>query len=283
MKTPGSKVPGRSWLRGEVSLDEVRSLTKAFGPHGAALFSDDMMQGCTYDVVVVDGPLRVGGDFSSFGENLVGLVVRGDFSVSGVYSDTDDPATGVFVLGNMHAGRVVTTGQLCVKGSLTVDGALVGFYNDYSTEVGGDVITACFVPENHFFRVGGRVRARVVLGDAARFRVPEKLRASITSLGPEEYRTVLVPDVLNPQQDDGEEAEFDYDAFKRRVRKNEPVLLTGASASQPARGPDAERNPVPSTSKKSVMKKSVTKKSPAKKSPAKKSPAKKPAAKQRRR
>ena len=71
MKTPSSTLPGRSWLRGEVSLDEVRTLTKAFGPHGGALFSDDMMQGCTYDVVVVDGPTV--GDLGEITVDVVGF------------------------------------------------------------------------------------------------------------------------------------------------------------------------------------------------------------------
>jgi hypothetical protein len=244
MATRKKGLPGRSWLRGEVTLDEVRALVAAFKPAGEVLFEDELLQGREYDVLVVDGPLHVKGDFDSFAQGLVGLVVRGDFTVDGLYEETDDPATGVFVLGDMRAGRVVTTGALCVKGSLTVEGALVGFYNDWSATIGGDLRAACFVPENHFFRVGGRISVGVVVGRGATFRVPENRRASLAPLEPEASAQVLVDEVLEPGEEDEDPPEFDYDSFKARVRKGLPVLRAGAAPQAPARkSPGARKRP----------------------------------------
>ena len=238
-------ISGRSWKRGEVTLPEVRELVAQF-EHADTLFDDDMMEGCVYDVVVVDGGLDVPGDLSTWNERLVGLVVRGDLTVGGLYTDTDDPATGVYVLGDMRADRVITTGALGVKGSLTVTGALVGFYNDYSAQVHGDVRTPCFYPENHHFEIGGDLEAPVVLGYGASYRVPKRLKARAAELDPARYRTVLLSDVLIPREDDGEEAELDYDAFKTRVRAGLPFFAPGyvpEPAKRPAKKKKARKAP----------------------------------------
>lgn len=129
-KKAASKPFGRSWLKEAVTLDEIRKLTKAW-KDAVPLFDDERMDGSEYDVQVVDGALHVKGDLRTFEHNLCGLVITGDLIVDGLYAETDDPACGVFVLGNMKAAGVVTTGTLGVKGSLTVTEACLGFYNDY--------------------------------------------------------------------------------------------------------------------------------------------------------
>lgn len=115
-KKKKNAIGGRSWLRGEVTLNEVRRLTKKFGAQADALFDDDAMEGSDYDVVVVDSALRVDGDLSTARHGLCGLVVCGDLNVSGAYADYDDPATGVFVFGDMHVGAMRTNGALGVAG-----------------------------------------------------------------------------------------------------------------------------------------------------------------------
>lgn len=222
-KKPAAKkstaaIAGRSFLRGEVTLGEIRALTRGFAEAGP-LFADDMMDGSRHDVVVVDGDLHVPGDLRTFAHKLVGLVVCGSLTVDGLYADTDDPACGVFVLGDMRVGRAITTGSLGVRGSLTASEALVGDYNDYSAWIGGDVHTPLFVPENHYFNIGGRLEAGVVVGYGAAHRVPKALRGRVEALIPKRLRDVLVDAVLQ----DGED-ELDAVGLRERVRENLPVL-----------------------------------------------------------
>jgi hypothetical protein len=219
-KKKQKKLPGRSLLSGDVTLGEIQRLTKPFGDQAEALFDEGSMEGSEYDVLVVDGPLHIEGDFDTFQHKLCGLVVVGDFTVDGVYLDYDDPATGVFVLGNMKAGRVITTGALGVKKSLTVPGSLVGFYNDYSADIGGDVTCECFYPENHHFSIGKKLNAKYVLGSGAEWRVSKHLKASTKPLAAEQWAKVLHASVISGDEED---PELDYDAFKERVTKGLPV------------------------------------------------------------
>lgn len=216
----GSAKLGRSYLAGEVTLDEIRSLTKKF-TEAAPLFTDEMMDGSEYDVQVVDGDLHVSGDLNTFAHKLVGLVVCGRLTVDGLYTDTDDPACGVFVLGDMQAARVITTGSLGVAGSLTATEALVGFYNDYGAFVGKDVKTPLFHPENHHFQIGGKLEVEHVVGYGAEYRVPKQLTKQVLAAIPKNLRAVLVDALV---QGDDDNQELDSEALRRRVREGKPVL-----------------------------------------------------------
>ena len=220
-KRGASKRLGRSWLKGEVTLDEIRKLTKLW-KQAAPLFDDEMMDGSTYDVQVVDGDLHVKGDLRTFEHELCGLVVTGDLTVDGLYAETDDPACGVFVLGDMKAARVVTNGTLGVKGSLMATEACVGFYNDHSASIGKDLVTPLFAPENHHFDIHGKLRATHVVGYGAEYRVPKTMKAAATQLIPKKLSDVLVLEVLIGSDD--EEAELDNTKLRDRVRDGKPVL-----------------------------------------------------------
>jgi len=224
MASKKSKIAGRSLLSGDVTVGEIQRLTKPFGAQAQALFDEDSLDGSEYDVVVVDGPLEIDGDFDSFAYGLCGLVVCGDFTVTGLYTDHDDPATGIYVLGNMFAGRVITTGALGVKKSLTVQGPLVGFYNDYSAQIDGDVKAECFYPENHHFDIGKKLDVPLILGNGAEWRVSKRLKKSATPIASKLLAEKLVPEVL---EGEGDDTEISYDDFKERVRKGLPVLLKG--------------------------------------------------------
>jgi hypothetical protein len=223
-KTTGSHTLGRSWLAGEATIEEIRSLTDSF--EGAEpLFEDDLLIGSVYDIVVADGDLHVEGDLETFKQNLIGLVVRGNLTVGGLYSDTDDPAAGVFVLGDMKCARMVTTGELGVQGSLEVTEALAGFYNDYSATIHGDVTTPLLHPENHHFEIGGKLLATHVIGYGAEYRFATSMRDLAKSKIPSDVRAVLVNEVL-VSDGDGEGAddvELDSSAFIDRVRMGLPV------------------------------------------------------------
>jgi hypothetical protein len=211
---------GRSWLAGEVTLEEIRKLTKGY-ENAAPLFDDELLQGSIYDIVVADGDLRVDGDLDTFKHKLIGLVVKGNLTVTGLFTDTDDPACGVFVAGDMTAARIITTGELGVQGTLTATEALVGFYNDYGAEIGGALVTPLFHPENHHFEIHGKLEARVVVGYGAEYRVPKRLKAETLARIPKRLADVLVDKVI--QREDDEE-ELDSDALMDRVRKGLPVL-----------------------------------------------------------
>lgn len=222
-KTPLSTL-GRSFLKGEVTLDEIRKLTKGF-EDAEPLFDDEMMDGSEYDVRVIDGDLHVKGDLRTFEHDLCGLVVRGNLTVDGLFADTDDPATGVFVLGDMTAARVVTNGTLGVKGTLTATEALVGFYNDYAAEIGKDVITPLFHPENHHFEIGGKLKANVVVGHGAEFRVPKTLKAGAEKLKPKNLYELFVPEVIEGDSEHPQDAEIDSSALRKRVLAGQPIFV----------------------------------------------------------
>lgn len=222
-KKTAANTLGRSFLKGEVTLEEIRQLTKDFD-EAEPLFDDEMMDGTDYDVRVVDGDLHVEGDLRTFEHDLCGLVVTGNLTVDGLFADTDDPATGVFVLGDMTAARVVTNGSLGVKGSLTATEVLVGFYNDYGAEVGKDVVTPFFAPENHHFEIGGTLKAKAVVGHAAEFRIPKAMKADAEKLKPKNLYELLVPEVLEGDPEHPEKAEVDNAALRKRVLAGQPII-----------------------------------------------------------
>lgn len=177
-----------------------------------------------YDVRIAGGDLEIAGDLSTFEARLCGLIVCGSLRVRGRYSDFDDPASFVLVLGDFEAGEVWTAGQLEIQGDATVRGALLGDYNDYSCNVGGDLEARLFYPEEHFFEVDGACRFGIAVGN--RYRINRDV--SFTD-GPA-LREALVDDVLYIEEDDGEAiVELDGGALRKRFREREPLFRANAS------------------------------------------------------
>lgn len=83
-----------------------------------------------------------------------------------------------------------------------------------------------FVPENHFFDIGGKLTCDAVIGRGAEYRVPPRLRKKISLLAPERFRDVLRAEVLEENHGEDELPELDFDAFQRRVLEGKPVLVT---------------------------------------------------------
>lgn len=217
-----SAMKTRSWLEDEVGIDEIRTLTAEFR-ESRGLFRDDVIDGSIYDIVVVDGDLHVDGDLRVVARQWMGLVVRGALTVDGLFVDSDHPATGVFVLGDMRAGSVVTSGVLGVRGSLTVTGPLLGFYNDYGATIGGDLVTPLLHPENHHFTIGGRLEAKAVVGRNAEHRVSGKVtKDDVKARFPKDLLAILVEDVVRGEL--VEEQELDDAKLKKRVLEGLPVL-----------------------------------------------------------
>jgi len=167
---------GRSYQRGEITLEELAALTAGFN-YASALLDEDLL-GNDYDAVVVDGDLHL--PSLTLGAPLAFLVVTGNLVIDGACVDCDEPATGLYVLGNLQAGSVWTGGMLGVQGDLTVARTLAGFYNDYAAIVKGTTRAAVFFPENHYFQFEGAPTFDVVLGNAAPYRVPKQWAAQVT-------------------------------------------------------------------------------------------------------
>ncbi len=224
------QIPGRSYVRGETSISELRALTAGF-EYADALIDDDLC-GEGYDAVLVEGDLHL--PRLELGEGVALLVVTGNLTVDGACVTTDDPATGLYVLGNFSAGSVLTAGMLGVGGDLKVARTLAGYYNDFSAIVKGTTRAAVFYPENHSFDFVGAPHFDQVLGKAAGYRVPsawsgqvqETLRGrallaratsapveGIDEVSAEELETYGATDLL------------EVDALYAHVRADKPLLL----------------------------------------------------------
>lgn len=83
------------------------------------------------DWKVHSGDLRIEKDFVNHDQ----LVVEGNLIVGGTYDDFRSAGPGcLVVLGDMRAGNVISWGSIAVKGTLSSDGLVYAYYNDYSFE-----------------------------------------------------------------------------------------------------------------------------------------------------
>ncbi len=217
-------LPGRSLKRGEVTAEELRNLTKDFEVPEHLL---DV--GVNDDAVVVEGDLVVP-TLDTFANGVTVLVVTGDLRVEGTYLDYDDPATGVFVLWSLFAKNVSTAGALFVKGDLVVGETLLGDMNDYGANIRGNVEARVFVPENHYFEVGGKAQFEVVLGWKASSQISVKIPKALEGL---KLREALAKEVLQEdayELDDEDVDSMGYDDLVEhselvdRVHAGQPVL-----------------------------------------------------------
>jgi hypothetical protein len=182
--------------------------------------------------LVHDGDLHIDGDLD-IGTTLKAhtLFVLGNLSVSGSFSDSDDPKTVVHVAGSLSAASMVTAGFLDVRDDLRIVGALLGDYNDCNAEIGGSVYCDVFFPEEHFFTIGGSLNARVGLGNI-KHRVnckgskPEGIPMDSPALL--EHVDAELLRVCEDEDDDGNpvlspDGFKDYRLVKNRVRDGQPL------------------------------------------------------------
>lgn len=154
----------RSFLRGQVSDDEVRALLAGINhDHNARYALEGLARDpSSFDILVADADLRVAGDLILLEERAFLLTVNGSLLVDGLYRDYDSPESYVLVSGDMRARDVITTGYLEIGGSLAT-GTLIGDYNDCTARIGGDVHARVFYGGDHHFTIGGRLIADAVL------------------------------------------------------------------------------------------------------------------------
>lgn len=217
---------GRSLLAGDVTIAELRTLTKRF--ETAKHYIRDELATWANDSIVVDGDLRIAGDFDTAAHGLCRLVVTGSLRVSGLYRDHDDPETAVFVLGNLEAQRAITNGALCVGKNVVVRETLVGYYNDHCAEILGSVTAKLFAPENHFFTIKGKLSVEHVLGSHAEYRVPGKLKTKAEPVADDVIRDLVVPEILEVEDygDPSETPEINvnHSELRARVAAGKPIL-----------------------------------------------------------
>ncbi|MEV0354545.1 hypothetical protein AB0H71_00615 [Nocardia sp. NPDC050697] len=179
------------------------------------------------DFVVVEGDLHVRGDLDPAAAGAFLLVVTGDLTVDGVYTDSDDPETFLLVGGDLRARDVVTAGWLEVGGDLRAN-RVVGDYNDCAADIGGSVHCALFYGEQHHFTMGGELAADVVIGRPrlAIGSAPAYLELDDPRLLEHLDRSVLR--LLDDEAEDGNPLVLvdgigDFRALKRRVRAGLPI------------------------------------------------------------
>lgn len=176
------------------------------------------------DFLVHDGDLVVQGDLnvaSTLGAHT--LFVLGNLTVTGCYSDSDDPQTVTQVTGNFTAGAVVTAGFLEVHGDVTVTGPLLGDYNDCSAFVGGSVRCELFYPEEHHFTIKGDLIAAIGIGRNVIHRTIAKSKP--TPLADTDPRMLEFFDEEFFEIDSDGDIDHlrDYGAVKQRVRAGLPL------------------------------------------------------------
>lgn len=92
--------------------------------------------------VYYKGNLKVNGNF--FNSNK-GIIVEGNLIVEGLYYDEE---SALFVTGNMQAHNVASQYTFYVGSNLTSKGIVYAYYNDYSFEVGKNLISRVFINDD---------------------------------------------------------------------------------------------------------------------------------------
>lgn len=264
---------GRSLLAEETTVDEIRTLTKAFTV--AKHYIHDEMTGYAYDSVVVDGDLTIDGDLDTFAHGICRLVVTGNLTVAGTYGDYDDPETAVFVLGDFEARNAITNGALCVAGDVTVREAFIGYYNDHSAEIHGAVTTTLFAPENHHFSIDGKLHATYVVGHNTEYRVSPRHKQAASPTPPSRWPELLVPEVLSIGGAP-EDTDLRHRELMTRVARGLPVLRVPSVAPTRAKAKPAKTKPTKTkpTKTKTKTTKARPKAKPPKPKPVKTKPTK---------
>lgn len=181
-----------------------------------------------YRVLEIQGDLHVAGDLSTFAAKLVGLIVHGDLTVEGTFSDCDDPQTLTLVGGALRARTIFTSGQLEVGGAVSCE-HLLGDYNDFSAELRGPVSARLFVPEHHHFQLGGPLRIGMSIG-----------APGLEDASPRRLAAVLRREVLRGT---GTDTEFDRKAALVALRAGQSLWRGNPPRLTPANKGEAKPRP----------------------------------------
>ncbi|MBP6629224.1 MAG: hypothetical protein KA297_07330 [Kofleriaceae bacterium] len=238
-----SKVPGRSWKRGQITPPELLAVVHevATGRHAGRsvrrvaerLVEQSRTEALEVDLVVHDGDLTLRSLHTGRAPWLGLLVVRGDLEVAGLYHDWMDPEAVVIVTGDLHAQRLVSSAFLEVHGSVTVETDCIWRDNDGCAEIMGDLRAGFVYTKYHSVRVHGRVVAPLVLGDARHVVAgrPYLFVGETDARHKAALRAVLPRGVAMIEGDprDGDDEwcidDVDAEALARRVAAGKPALV----------------------------------------------------------
>lgn len=190
------------------------------------------------DFVFHDGDLHLSNLHRLSRMGIGALVVKGNLTVDGSISLSDDPMQLLYVTGNVQTNNVTTSGMLYVLGHLTVNNCLMGDYNHGSTFIGGNLTAKFFHPEEYFFEVLGSIDFTYAFGNAWRLNQnqnPEafnyngkKLADFITLLHDNIHKAATFKEnksLLDDDCDDGGFFEYiDRYEFMSYIRANKPVF-----------------------------------------------------------
>jgi hypothetical protein len=161
-------------------------------------------RGLFREAIHVPGDLHVEGDLVFAAARVQVLVVSGDLRVDGRLEDRDDEEHESLILvgGDLVVGDLITFGTLEVHGDVTARGHVVLLHNACITHIEGNLTAAFVLDEYHHCKVGGAVRAPLVLEDA-RGRI-----AASNQFASHQFDTSLVGvldrELLETLEDDGE-------------------------------------------------------------------------------
>lgn len=143
------------------------------------------------------------------------VIVEGNLVVQGDYDDYS-PGIGVLlVLGDMQVDDVMSWGSLAVTGKLASTGLVYANYNDFTFEVGGDITARALVVSD---KSGdwNAVKADVVQTDNG-WNSADALRRFVPEL--------VIDSLLDrSSEDDGVEAQADWDVANKRIRAQQPLF-----------------------------------------------------------
>lgn len=93
------------------------------------------LHGLKSDWFVYEGDLHIEKSLS----NDINLIVFGNITIDGIYDDARSPYGGLITTGNLSAKHVLSESLLTVLGDVDVAGLMFDYYNDYVTEIKGNV------------------------------------------------------------------------------------------------------------------------------------------------
>lgn len=155
------------------------------------------------------------------------ILVAGGLHVEGAISNEEtDGATGLIVLGDLHARDMVVGGQeIYVTGNLRVDGLFWGDYNHGELVVGGDATAALFVDTDQYhLKIAGRL-------DALRRMSQWDDQDQWQDLETHDPNAFMEPACL---LDDEDGLSLDREEILARVRSGRPVFRRESLAPAPA-------------------------------------------------
>jgi hypothetical protein len=151
------------------------------------------------------------------------VVVDGDVRISGNYDDFVSGIGILVVLGDMSVQNLVSWGSVAITGKLSASGLVYAYYNDFTFEV-GELEARAFVVSDKSIHVG-QDRSLITLNDDD-LHSPEDIRKALR---------MFVPEVIAPALSDSFGGTLgqvipDYEQCKKLIANGQSVFRTTEAA-----------------------------------------------------